>query len=96
MDYILSIGPDEKNKIKFFDLYDKVKNRQYNGAFKIKDRDFRITEENFIKYQKQFGHLIISISKEQFDLFLDCHYDDFREMKLNHFLIKYGLEEHGI
>jgi hypothetical protein len=96
MDYILSIGTDEKNYIKFFDLYDKEKKTQYNGAFKIKDRDFKTTQENFIKYQKEFSDLIISIPKEQFNLFLNCYYDDLSEMKLNQFLIKYGLEEYGI
>lgn len=94
--YILSIGCQENNYIKFFDLYDKEKKTQYNGASKIKDRDFKTTEEDFIKYQKQYSHLIISISKEQFNLFLNFYYNDLREMKLNQFLIKYGLEEHGI
>jgi hypothetical protein len=67
--YILSIGTDENNYIKFFDLYDKEKKTQYNGAFKIKDRDFKTTQKNFIKYQKEFSRLIISISKEKFLFF---------------------------
>jgi hypothetical protein len=94
--YLLSIGCKENDYIVFFDLYNNIEKTQYNGAFKIKDRFFKTTQENFIKYQKEFCILIFPISKEKFNFFLNCYYDDFREMKLNEFLIKYGLEEHGI
>lgn len=94
--YLLSIGLSECNTINFFDLYDAVEKHQYNGAFKIKDRFFKIKKDDFIKYQKQWNHIIIPINKKHFNVFLESYYDDIRDMTLNKFAIKYGLEEHAI
>ena len=94
--YLLSIGTDENNYIQFFDLYDKIEEIQYSGAFKIKDRNFKTTQRYFIKNRKQFSELIISISKENFYFFLNYNYNDLIKMKLDQFLIKYGLEEYAI
>lgn len=94
-DYLLSIGLKD-NKILYFDLYDPVEKTQYNGAFKIKDSFFKIKKDDFIKYQKEFNHIIIPINKKNFDIFLESDYDNLREITLNQFVTKYGLEEHLI
>jgi hypothetical protein len=95
-DYLLSIGLTEDNKIKYFDLYDPIKLTQYNGAFKIKDRFFKTKKDDFIKYQKEWNHIIIPIDRKYFNFFLESDYDNLREITLNQFVIKYGLEEHLI
>ena len=94
--YLLSIGLSYDKKIEFFDLYDPIEKIQYNGAFKIKDRFFKIKKDSFIKYQKEWNHIIITINKKHFNFFLESHYNDIKEMTLNKFAIKYGLEEHAI
>jgi len=94
-DYLLSIGLKD-NKIIYFDLYDPEERTQYNGAFKIKDRIFKTTKDSFIKHQKEWNHIIIPIDKKRFNIFLESYYDDIREITLNKFAIKYGIEEYLI
>lgn len=94
-DYLLSIGLKD-NKILYFDLYDSVEKHQYNGAFKIKDRFFKIKKDAFIKHQKEWNRIIILINKKHFNVFLESHYDDIKEMTLNKFVTKYELEEYAI
>lgn len=93
--YLISIGLKD-NKIELLDLYDPIESIQYNGASKIKDRFFKIKKDVFFKYQKGWNHLIIPVNKKTFETLNNSYYSDIKDISINKFVIKYGLEEYAI